>query len=129
PPGSPRTPPPPWAPGPPRGPPLPPPPRLPGPCPHGPPEPHLDAGRARARRRSASVPRAPADAPARGVSAGLPRVPRPDAGRAGRALPPAWRLGVPPGAQRQGVGRGPAGRAHGTLARIGPGRREARAGG
>src|SRR6185295_7532943 len=93
------------------------------PRPDGPAEPHLDAGGPRARGRSAPVPRAPADAPPRGLPEGLSRVPRPDAGRARRALPAARGLGVPPGAEREGVGRGTPGRPHGALARLGAIRR------
>ena len=47
----------------------------------------------------------------------------PDAGRAGRALPPARGLRVPPGAEREGVRRGAPGRPHGALARLGAVRR------
>ena len=104
----------------PRGPRLPLPRRLSGARADGPAEPHLDAGRARARRRAAALPRAPADAPARGVPPGLPGVPGPHARGARRALPPSRRLGLPAGAERQGVGRRAAGRPHGLVARVGP---------
>ena len=81
-------------------------------------QPHVDAGGARPRRRPAPVPRASADAPPRGLPTGLRRVPRARCSPSATSATAARRLGVPPGAERQGVGRRAAGRPHGDVARV-----------